>query len=194
MEQEERDYLLCANEDYGEPTVDDDDDDDDDQCLIEGDAVDEREAIEIALSQNMAPAPNVAAHSLAEEENEGEISGSSIIYAPSRKLVEQIAERLASRGYKAMPYHAGLPAKHLKAVHERFLSGTCKVCVCLSDCLTVCLSVCLCLCLVWGLGSRSFLMVIARVHSKVCNSEPNSRSLWRRLLLAWVSTGPTSDT
>jgi superfamily II DNA helicase RecQ len=134
MEQEEREYMLSVNEDYGEPAVDnddDDDDDDDDQDLIEGDAVDEREAIEIAMSQNMAHAPNVAAHSLSKEENGGERSGSSIIYAPSRKLVEQIAERLASRGYSAMPYHAGLPPKHLKAVHERFLSGTCKVAVCL---------------------------------------------------------------
>lgn len=46
---------------------------------------------------------------------------SGIVYCMSRKKVESTAEWLTSRGFTALPYHAGLPA-NLRAHHqERFL-------------------------------------------------------------------------
>ncbi|WP_336644984.1 DNA helicase RecQ [Microbacterium sp. USHLN186] len=44
-----------------------------------------------------------------------------IVYALSRKSVEQTAEYLASRGLDALPYHAGLPAEVRAANQSRFL-------------------------------------------------------------------------
>ncbi|MGX1792995.1 DNA helicase RecQ [Microbacterium sp. NPDC055312] len=47
--------------------------------------------------------------------------GSGIVYALSRKSVEQTAEHLASKGFDALPYHAGLPAEVRAANQARFL-------------------------------------------------------------------------
>ncbi|WP_313356673.1 DNA helicase RecQ [Microbacterium sp.] len=44
-----------------------------------------------------------------------------IVYALSRKSVEQTAEHLASKGFDALPYHAGLPAEVRAANQARFL-------------------------------------------------------------------------
>ncbi|GAA3932949.1 DNA helicase RecQ [Microbacterium soli] len=44
-----------------------------------------------------------------------------IVYALSRKSVEQTAEYLASRGFDALPYHAGLPTEVRAANQARFL-------------------------------------------------------------------------
>ncbi|MEV7633098.1 DNA helicase RecQ [Microbacterium sp. NPDC089318] len=44
-----------------------------------------------------------------------------IVYALSRKSVEQTAEYLASKGFDALPYHAGLPAEVRAANQARFL-------------------------------------------------------------------------
>jgi ATP-dependent DNA helicase RecQ len=44
-----------------------------------------------------------------------------IVYALSRKSVEQAAEYLASRGFDALPYHAGLPTEVRAANQSRFL-------------------------------------------------------------------------
>ncbi|WP_309128928.1 DNA helicase RecQ [Microbacterium sp.] len=44
-----------------------------------------------------------------------------IVYALSRKSVEQTAEHLASKGVDALPYHAGLPAEVRAANQARFL-------------------------------------------------------------------------
>jgi len=44
-----------------------------------------------------------------------------IVYALSRKSVEQTAEHLASKGLDALPYHAGLPAEVRAANQARFL-------------------------------------------------------------------------
>jgi len=44
-----------------------------------------------------------------------------IVYALSRKRVEEIAESLQSQGLEAAAYHAGLPAKVRREVQERFL-------------------------------------------------------------------------
>ncbi|MDX8384342.1 MAG: RecQ family ATP-dependent DNA helicase, partial [Ghiorsea sp.] len=44
-----------------------------------------------------------------------------IIYALSRKRVEEVAEKLIADGKKAAAYHAGLPAAHRAEVQEAFL-------------------------------------------------------------------------
>ena len=46
---------------------------------------------------------------------------SGIVYALSRKRVEEIADHLLDRGYSAAAYHAGLNAETRKDVQERFL-------------------------------------------------------------------------
>ncbi len=48
-------------------------------------------------------------------------SESGIVYALSRKRVEEIAGHLTDRGFAAAAYHAGLPAETRKDVQERFL-------------------------------------------------------------------------
>ena len=53
---------------------------------------------------------------LASRENE-----SGIVYALSRKRVEEVAATLAARGHAAAAYHAGLDAGTRNAVQERFL-------------------------------------------------------------------------
>ncbi len=44
-----------------------------------------------------------------------------IVYCSSRKRVEEVAERLLSRGHKAAAYHAGLPLALRQSVQERFI-------------------------------------------------------------------------
>ncbi len=44
-----------------------------------------------------------------------------IIYALSRKKVEEVAEKLKADGFKAKAYHAGLPAQIRQDVHQQFL-------------------------------------------------------------------------
>ncbi len=52
---------------------------------------------------------------------EGRRGESGIVYAMTRKKVEATAEALAGRGFKALPYHAGLPGA-MRAEHQtRFL-------------------------------------------------------------------------
>jgi len=46
---------------------------------------------------------------------------SGIVYALSRKRVEEIADALLQQGYRAAAYHAGLAAGTRKAVQEQFL-------------------------------------------------------------------------
>ena len=46
---------------------------------------------------------------------------SGIIYALSRKRVGEIAERLQADGWRAMPYHAGLPASERQTAQDSFL-------------------------------------------------------------------------
>jgi len=52
-----------------------------------------------------------------------------IIYALSRKRVEEIADRLAAVGFKARAYHAGLGAKERKKVQEMFLRDDIEIVV-----------------------------------------------------------------
>lgn len=58
--------------------------------------------------------------------HEGE---SGIIYALSRKRVEEVAGKLAKAGILAEPYHAGLPAAQRQDVHERFIRDELQVVV-----------------------------------------------------------------
>jgi ATP-dependent DNA helicase RecQ len=44
-----------------------------------------------------------------------------IVYCSSRKRVEEVAERLLSRGHRAASYHAGLPLELRQSVQERFI-------------------------------------------------------------------------
>ena len=52
-------------------------------------------------------------------ENEG---GSAIVYCFSRQDTEDLASRLASRGFNVLPYHAGLEDEVRRKTQERFLS------------------------------------------------------------------------
>ncbi len=52
-----------------------------------------------------------------------------IIYALSRKRVEEIATRLQQAGYRAAPYHAGLPDEERQRVQEAFLRDDLQVVV-----------------------------------------------------------------
>lgn len=52
-------------------------------------------------------------------DTQGDESG--IVYALSRRRVEEIAEHLADRGFQAAAYHAGLSASERKNVQERFI-------------------------------------------------------------------------
>ena len=51
----------------------------------------------------------------------GETQPAGIVYALSRKSVEQTATYLAAQGLDALPYHAGLPAEVRSANQSRFL-------------------------------------------------------------------------
>ncbi|MBT3196798.1 MAG: RecQ family ATP-dependent DNA helicase, partial [Gammaproteobacteria bacterium] len=44
-----------------------------------------------------------------------------IVYALSRKRVEEVAEKLRLAGFSARPYHAGLPAAQRLQTHEQFM-------------------------------------------------------------------------
>ncbi len=54
---------------------------------------------------------------------------SGIIYALSRKRVEDLAERLAARGYRAAAYHAGLSAETRREVQDAFLRDDLQIVV-----------------------------------------------------------------
>ncbi len=52
---------------------------------------------------------------------EGHHNESGIVYALSRKRVEDVAAQLQGAGYRALPYHAGLPSHERQHAHEAFL-------------------------------------------------------------------------
>ena len=49
-------------------------------------------------------------------------NASAIVYRFSRKETEELATRLSSRGFKALPYHAGLEDEVRRETQERFLN------------------------------------------------------------------------
>ncbi len=50
-------------------------------------------------------------------------AGAAIVYAPTRKASESEATRLASQGWRALAYHAGMPGPEREQVHRDFSSG-----------------------------------------------------------------------
>ena len=52
-----------------------------------------------------------------------------IVYALSRKRVEEIAQRLQAMGIKAAAYHAGLAGKERQQVQEAFLHDNLQIVV-----------------------------------------------------------------
>jgi len=52
---------------------------------------------------------------------ENRVEQAGIVYALSRKRVEEVAGKLQARGIHAQAYHAGLPAAHRQQVQEDFL-------------------------------------------------------------------------
>ena len=52
-----------------------------------------------------------------------------IVYALSRKRVEEVADRLAAQGFRAAAYHAGLPAARRAQVQENFLRDELQIVV-----------------------------------------------------------------
>ena len=52
-----------------------------------------------------------------------------IVYALSRRRVEEISQSLVDQGLSAAPYHAGLPAEHRRRVQEAFLRDELRVVV-----------------------------------------------------------------
>ncbi len=59
----------------------------------------------------------------------GGASGTAIVYAPTRRLTEEEAARLASEGWKARGYHAGMEGPVREGVQRAFASGDCEVVV-----------------------------------------------------------------
>ncbi len=55
--------------------------------------------------------------------------GAAIVYASTRKRTEQIAEQLASLGYRSAAYHAGLPSEARAEVNAGFAAGDLDVVV-----------------------------------------------------------------
>ena len=60
---------------------------------------------------------------------DGRPGEAGIVYALSRKRTEEVAEKLAAKGIKASPYHAGLPAAGRRRVQEAFLKDDLQVVV-----------------------------------------------------------------
>jgi len=60
---------------------------------------------------------------------DGRQGEAGIVYALSRKRTEEVAEKLAARGIKASPYHAGLPAAERRRVQDAFLKDDLQVVV-----------------------------------------------------------------
>ncbi|MDG6774009.1 DNA helicase RecQ [Thiomicrorhabdus sp. ZW0627] len=54
---------------------------------------------------------------------------SGIVYALSRKRVEEVALKLAEEGYNAKAYHAGLPGEVRQQVHQQFLRDEIEIVV-----------------------------------------------------------------
>lgn len=54
---------------------------------------------------------------------------SGIIYCQSRKSVEELAERLQAKGFRALPYHAGLTSETRSRNQERFIHDDAEIIV-----------------------------------------------------------------
>ncbi|MHB8793648.1 MAG: RecQ family ATP-dependent DNA helicase [Thermoleophilia bacterium] len=54
-------------------------------------------------------------------------NGTAIIYAPTRRSTEEEARRLASQGWSARAYHAGMPGELRESIQQEFTDGACQV-------------------------------------------------------------------
>ena len=59
----------------------------------------------------------------------GRAGGVAIVYAPTRRAAEEEAARLATRGWRARVYHAGLPGDARQAAQRAFQAGEVEVMV-----------------------------------------------------------------
>ncbi len=75
----------------------------------------DRPNIRYTLAEKVKPFHQLRA--FLKERGEGE---AGIVYALSRKRVEEVAARLAEAGFRAAPYHAGLPDRERQRVQEAF--------------------------------------------------------------------------
>ncbi|MEA3404447.1 MAG: DNA helicase RecQ [Pseudomonadota bacterium] len=64
-----------------------------------------------------------------EERNQKTQQESGIVYALSRKRVEEVAQNLIDEGYNAKAYHAGLPSEVRSKVHQGFLRDEIEIVV-----------------------------------------------------------------
>jgi len=90
------------------------------QCLVSGFG---RPNIRYTVVEKKKPFDQLISF-LAEHQQEA-----GIVYALSRKRVEEVAERLAAAGHKARAYHAGLGDKERKKVQEMFLRDDIEIVV-----------------------------------------------------------------
>ncbi|MBI4951606.1 MAG: ATP-dependent DNA helicase RecQ, partial [Myxococcales bacterium] len=74
-----------------------------------------RHAVDAVLAEALGPAPAGA--------------DSAIVYAPTRAAAEAEAERLRTRGHRAVAYHAGLDGAVRERVQGDFMSGRARVVV-----------------------------------------------------------------
>ncbi len=58
-----------------------------------------------------------------------DVSGTAIVYVPTRNRTDGVATVLRHWGIAALPYHAGLPAADRSDLLTRFLDGRCRVIV-----------------------------------------------------------------
>lgn len=75
----------------------------------------DRPNIRYTVTEKVKPFAQLSA--FLRERGEGE---PGIVYALSRKRVESVAGRLAEAGFRAAPYHAGLPDRERRSVQEAF--------------------------------------------------------------------------
>jgi ATP-dependent DNA helicase RecQ len=59
----------------------------------------------------------------------GELSGQGIVYTPTRRGTEELAQRLTEAGYPARAYHGGLAAGERTRLHEDFIADRVPVMV-----------------------------------------------------------------
>ncbi|MCG6956402.1 MAG: ATP-dependent DNA helicase [Gemmatimonadetes bacterium] len=57
------------------------------------------------------------------------VGGTTIVYAPTRRAVEDVRDGLAGLGIRVEAYHAGLEAAERTLVQERFMGGACRAVV-----------------------------------------------------------------
>ena len=58
-----------------------------------------------------------------------EVPGAGIVYVPTRRAAEELAQRLVDAGHRAAHYHGGLAAAVRTRRHEEFLAGDIPVMV-----------------------------------------------------------------